>query len=50
MMMPWSVGTRFSRVRSWIGPMLSCTEASCMAKPSMPEKLRPSFCALRSIR
>src|SRR5262245_50736060 len=36
MMMPLSVDTRFSLVRSTIGPMLSCSEASCMAKPSTP--------------
>src|SRR6188472_3064652 len=31
MMMPLSVETRFSLVRSTIGPMLSCKEASCLA-------------------
>ena len=36
MMMPLSVETRFSLVRSTIGPMLSCSEASCMAMPSTP--------------
>jgi hypothetical protein len=32
-------------VRSTIGPMLSCSEASCMAMPSTPENVRPAFCA-----
>ena len=36
MMMPLSVETRFSLVRSTIGPMLSCNEASCIAMPSTP--------------
>ena len=36
MTMPLSVELRFSFVRSAIGPMLSCKEASCMPMPSMP--------------
>ena len=50
MMMPLSVLVRVSVVRSAIGPMLSCNEASCMAIPATPLKLRPSRCAARSIR
>ena len=37
MMMPLSVETRRSLVRSTIGPMLSCSEASCIAMPLIPE-------------
>ena len=32
-----SVGRSFSLAWSWIVPMLSCSEASCIAMPSMPE-------------
>src|SRR4051812_8396334 len=48
--MPRSVGHRCSRVRSWIGPMLSCSDASCMAMPSTPENASPDFCLLLSIK
>jgi hypothetical protein len=38
MMMALSVETEISPwKRSWIGPMLSCTEASCMAMPRTPQ-------------
>ena len=50
MMMPLSVETRFSLVRSQIGPMLSCSEASWIAKPATPLKVLPAFWAVRSIR
>ena len=50
MMMPLSVETRFSFVRSTIGPMLSWSDASCIPMPSTPLKVRPAFCAARSIR
>jgi len=33
---PLSVRHRCSRVRSWIGPIDSCSDASCMAMPSTP--------------
>ena len=36
MMIALSVATRFSLVRSAIGPMLSCTDASCIASPRTP--------------
>src|SRR6266849_5433876 len=36
MMMPLSVETRFSLVRSTIGPISSWMPESCMAKPAMP--------------
>src|SRR5262245_9151879 len=37
MITPLSVEVRFSFVRSWIGPMLSCTAASCMAMVRTPQ-------------
>src|ERR1700730_12006369 len=49
MMIPLSVDTRFSLVRSQIGPMLSCSDASWMANPATPLKVFPAFCAARSI-
>src|SRR5262249_59477410 len=50
MMMPLSVETRFSLVRSQFGPMLSCIDESCIAKPPPPLKVLPAFWAPRWIR
>ena len=50
LMIPVSEETSRSFVRSTIGPMLSCSDASCCAIPRTPEKVSPRFCASRSIR
>src|SRR5262249_36808375 len=37
MITPLPVGVRFSLLRSWMGPMLSCTAASCIAMVLTPQ-------------